>query len=377
MSLEIAIAHKFPSFRIDAQFEAPLGVTALFGRSGAGKTTIVNAVSGLFRPDTALIRVNGHTLVDTANRIDVPTHKRRIGYVFQDARLFPHLTVLQNLRFGGWFNPGAKATQQELGTGKLEHIVDLLGIEHLLARRPGMLSGGEKQRVAIGRALLSHPRILLMDEPLASLDEARKAEILPYIERMRDELDIPILYVSHAVPEIARLATTIVALSEGRVMRCGAAEEILADPDAFPLMGRQEAGSILTVTVVAHDLADGLTELAFTGGSIIASLVDAAPGAELRIRIRARDIILALRQPEETSALNILPVTVKAIGARDGPIVDVAVYCGEANFLARITRRSLDKLGIHEGMSCFAVLKSVAVSKRDIGVFKPRAIERT
>ena len=176
---------------------------------------------------------------------------------------------------------------------------------------------------------------------------------------MRDELDIPILYVSHAVPEIARLASTIVALSDGRGMRCGPADEVLADPDAFPLMGRQEAGSILTVTVAAHDSCDGLTELAFSGGSIIASLIDAAPGTELRIRIRARDIILALRRPEETSALNILPVTVKAIGAREGPIVDVAVRCGEANFLARITRRSCDYLALDRGMVVYAQIKGV------------------
>lgn len=372
MSVQVSLTHQFSGFRIDAQFEAPQGVTALFGRSGAGKTTIVNAVAGLFRPDTAFIRVNGDVLFDTAGAVDVPTHKRRIGYVFQDARLFPHLTVKQNLLFGGWFNRDRSGT----GSGTLEHTVDLLGIEHLLDRRPGTLSGGEKQRVAVGRALLSHPRMLLMDEPLASLDEARKAEILPYIERLRDELDFPIIYVSHAVSEIARLATTIVALSEGRVVRCGPAAEVLADPDAFPLMGRQEAGSILTATVSSHDHRDGLTELHFSGGRIVAPLVDANPGTELRVRIRARDIILALSPPADTSALNILPVTVQAVGAQDGAIVDVAIRCGEATLLARITRRSLDKLGIREGLSCFAVLKSVAVAKRDIGIFEARPVRR-
>jgi len=211
-----------------------------------------------------------------------------------------------------------------------------------------------------------------MDEPLASLDEARKAEILPYLERLRDGFNIPILYVSHAVSEVARLATTLVVLSEGRVVRCGPAAEILADPNAFPLLGRQEAGSILTASVVSHDAHDGLTELSFSGGLIIAPLVRAAPGTKLRVRVRARDIILALRPPEDTSALNILPVTVRAISAGDGAIVDIALTCGDASLLARITRRSLDNLGLREGTSCFAVLKSVAVARRDIGIFESR-----
>ncbi len=373
MRLEIEMVHRFAGFSIDARFKAPKGVTALFGRSGAGKTTVINAVAGLLRPHAGLIRIGDDTLVDTNRGIDTPVSKRRIGYVFQDARLFPHLTVRRNLLFSGWFDRETKAW----GHSRLPQVVDLLGIDHLLDRHPATLSGGEKQRVAIGRALLSRPRILLMDEPLAALDDARKAEILPYIERLRDELDIPILYVSHSVPEIARLATTIVAMSEGRVVRSGPATDILADPDTFPVMGRQEAGSILAVTVLSHDVQDGLSELGFDGGRIWVPLVEAAPGAEFRIRVRARDVILALREPSDTSALNILPVTVQAVGLKEGAIVDVAVRCGGSTLLARITRRSLERLDIREGVSCFAVLKSVAVGRRDLGLHNARRSAKT
>ncbi len=251
-------------------------------------------------------------------------------------------------------------------------MVNLLGISKLLERRPETLSGGEKQRVAIGRALLSNPRILLMDEPLAALDEARKAEILPYLERMRDELDIPILYVSHAVPEVARLATTLVAISAGRVVRAGPAAEVLADPNTFPVLGRQEAGSFIVATVVGHDHNDGITELSFSGGRIYTPYFEADSGTKLRVRIRARDIILALKPPEDTSALNILPATIRAVGDQQGTIVDVSVRCGDTDLLVRITRRSLTRLGLCQGTPCYAILKSVAVTRRDIGVFQER-----
>lgn len=369
MTLDISVAHRFSNFGIDVSFQAPNGITALFGRSGSGKTTVVNAVAGLLYPQRGRICVNGHSLLDTDARINVAVHNRRVGYVFQDARLFPHLTVRQNLQFGARFNPIAGATS------RFDKVVDLLGIDQHLGRRPGTLSGGEKQRVAIGRALLSNPRILLMDEPLAALDEARKAEILPYLERLRDELDIPILYVSHAVPEVARLATTLVALSDGQVIVHGPAAEVLADPNTFPVLGRQEAGSFVVATVIGHDPSDGLSELSFSGGRIFTPYFSAEPGARLRVRIRARDIILALRPPEDTSALNILPGVIRSIGDYEGAIVDVSVRCGDADLLARITRRSLTKLGLREGTPCFAILKSVAVARRDIGIVEERRQE--
>jgi molybdate transport system ATP-binding protein len=205
MSLAIDICHRLGSFVLDARFEASGGLVALFGRSGSGKTSIINIVAGLIRPDRARVAIDGTVLVDTERGMFVPRHRRRIGYVFQEGRLFPHLTVRQNLLYGRWFAP------QAAGRGDhLEGVVDLLGIGSLLERRPGRLSGGEKQRVAIGRALLANPRLLLMDEPLASLDEARKAEILHYIERVRDESKVPIVYVSHSIAEVARLAMTVV-----------------------------------------------------------------------------------------------------------------------------------------------------------------------
>ena len=362
MTLEVSLRHKLDAFTVDVAFEAPSGVTALFGRSGAGKTTVIQAVAGLLRPTEGRVTLNGETLFDASAGVDLAVHKRRIGYVFQDSRLFPHLSVRKNLLFGRWFNGSAPSADG------LDKIASLLDITDLLERRPTTLSGGEKQRVAIGRALLSDPRLLLMDEPLAALDATRKGEILPYLERLRDDLEIPILYVSHAVPEVTRLATTIVALDQGRVVRDGPAAEILADPDAFPLFGRQEAGVFVTATVESHDPSDGLSTLAFSGGHLVTPLVAAFPGSRLRVRIRARDVMLATEVPNGISALNVLAGTVVKISRLEGPIVDVAVRCGEDDLLARITRRSLDRLGLTEGAPCHAILKSIAVTKRDIGV---------
>jgi len=360
VSLDVRLRHAFGSFILDVDFTAPAGVTALFGRSGAGKTTVVNAVAGLLRPAEGRIVVDGATLLDTARGVDVPKHRRRIGYVFQEGRLFPHLSVRQNLAFGGWFAPRT-APQPDFG-----QVVALLGIAGLLDRSPGLLSGGEKQRVAIGRALLSAPRMLLMDEPLAALDEERKAEILPYLERLRDETRVPILYVSHAVAEVARLATTVVALKDGRVARIGAAADVLSDAGAAPLFGPTEAGAVIGARVLRHD-PDGLSELAAGGGRLLLPWVAAAPGTTLRVRIHARDVIVALRQPEAISALNVLPAVVAQIGGGEGPAVDLSLICGPDRVLARITRRSLIALDLAPGRPCFAILKSVALEGRESG----------
>ncbi len=252
MGLEVALRHDLGGFRLDVAFTAPAGITALFGRSGSGKTTVVNAIAGLLRPEMGRILVDGAVLLDTTAGVFVPRHRRRIGYVFQEGRLFPHLSVRQNLVFGRWF-AADRAPPAEIG-----HVVEMLGIGHLLDRRPAGLSGGEKQRVAIGRALLASPRLLLMDEPLASLDAARKEEILPYLERLRDEVKVPILYVSHAIPEVTRLATTVVALVDGRVALSGPATAVLSDPAILPAAERDEAGVILTARLIGHD-PDGLS----------------------------------------------------------------------------------------------------------------------
>ncbi|NNU79435.1 molybdenum ABC transporter ATP-binding protein [Halovulum dunhuangense] len=367
MSLSIAIRHAFAGFSLDVSFQAPPGVTALFGRSGAGKTTVVNAVAGLFRPDAGRVAVNGWEMFDTAAGRWLPPHRRHLGYVFQEGRLFPHLTVRQNLTYGRWFAGGPR------DAAEVARIVAMLGIDRLLDRRPAALSGGEKQRVAIGRALLSHPRLLLMDEPLAALDEARKAEILPYLERLRDQTDIPILYVSHSVTEVARLATTVIALESGRVVKQGPAAEVLADPQAVPALGVREAGSVLAGRVLRHD-PDGLSEIAVSAGRFFLPQVAAEPGAQVRIRIEAQDVILSRGRPEGLSALNILPATVSEVRRGTGPGVMVQLRAGDDLILARITRRSADLLGIAPGMTCFCIVKSVAIARRNVGLIRGDAV---
>ncbi len=360
MSLEVKLRHRFKGFMLDVAFDAPAGVTALFGRSGAGKTSVVNAVAGLLRPEAGRIVVEGVVLLDTQRGEAVPNYRRRIGYVFQEPRLFPHLSVRQNLLYGRWFR-GA-------GSGpEFDRVLDMLGIAGLLERRPGALSGGEKSRVAIGRALLAGPRLLLMDEPLASLDEARKAEILPYLERLRDETRVPILYVSHAMGEVARLATTIVVLDGGRVARAGPAAEVLADPGAVPALGIREAGAVLGARIEAQE-ADGLTRLETSAGPILLPRIEAAIGTELRVRIAAQDVILARNRPEGLSALNILGATVTMVRFGDGPGAMVQLRAGEALLLARITRRSAEALGLAPGVAVFAVVKSVSVAQGDVGL---------
>src|SRR5438128_658099 len=298
--LEVDIEHRLGTFALDIHFRSGRGLTALFGRSGAGKTSVVHAIAGLISPHRGRIVVAGSVWTDTELGIRLPTHRRRVGYVFQEGRLFPHLTVRQNLLFGRWFAP--------MGTppGRLDDVVDLLGIGALLDRRPARLSGGEKQRVAIGRALLASPRVLLMDEPLASLDARRKDEILPYLERLRDQAGIPIVYVSHSVAEVTRLATTIVLISAGRVHAAGPVQEVMGRAELYPLAGRFEAGAVLAVRVAAHDHRWSLTELTGSFGKLTVPRLDAPVGTALRVRVRARDVILAIARPSGISALNVL-----------------------------------------------------------------------
>lgn len=353
--LTVAVRHRLGDFVLDAGFEAAGGLTALFGRSGAGKTTLINAIAGLVWPAAGRIVLDGEALTDTERRIFVPPHRRQIGYVFQEGRLFPHLNVRRNLLYGRWFAP-----RREGGAGEFDHVVDLLGLDGLLARHPGNLSGGEKQRVAIGRALLARPRLLVMDEPLASLDEARKSEILPYIERLRDDTGIPIVYVSHSIPEVARLATTMVLLSEGRVVASGPTASIMGRLDLFPLTGRAEAGALLNTRVSEHDLGFGLTTLRAAAGPLRVPRLHLPLGSMLRVRIRARDVMIALAPPEGLSALNVLPGTVEEIGRGDGPILDLRLDCAGEALIARLTRRSIERLQLHPGKPVYAVIKSIA-----------------
>src|SRR6266568_3439160 len=268
--------------------------------------------------------------------------------------LFPHLSVRQNLLYGRWFAPKPHRA------GEVDQIVGLLGIGALLDRRPANLSGGEKQRVAIGRALLARPRLLVMDEPLASLDEARKTEILPYIERLRDEAGVPIVYVSHQVAEVARLATNLVVLTEGRVAAVGPTAAIMGRIDLFPLTGRAEAGAILATRVAGHDPDFGLTTLRAAAGELRVPHLDLPVGAALRVRIRARDVMIALQPPTGLSALNVLSGTVVEIGHADGPIVEMRLDCAGEALIARLTRRSVETLGLAPGRLVYAVIKSIA-----------------
>jgi molybdate transport system ATP-binding protein len=298
-------------------------------------------------------------LLDTAQGVRLPPHRRRLGYIFQEGRLFPHLNVRQNLAYGAWFAP-KDAPREDMG-----RVVDLLGIADLLDRRPGALSGGEKQRVAIGRALLSAPRLILADEPLAALDDARKAEILPYFERLRDEVNVPILYVSHSASEVARLATTVVALEEGRVIGQGPAAEVLSDPAVLPT-GAREAGAVITAKVAAHH-EDGLTELDAGGAALFLPRLGQPPGSSLRVRIAAHDVILSRTRPEGLSALNIVPGTVRELRPGEGPGMIVGLDTQAGRLLARITQRSAQALELAEGMPVHAVIKTVAVAPSDIG----------
>jgi molybdate transport system ATP-binding protein len=366
--LSVAVTLRLGSFTLDAAFESGGGLTALFGRSGAGKTSLINAIAGLYRPNAGRIAVDDAVLTDTASGIFVPAHRRRVGYVFQEGRLFPHLSVRQNLLYGRWFAP------KVAGGADLDQIVELLGIGNLLARRPANLSGGEKQRVAIGRALLARPRLLVMDEPLASLDEGRRAEILPYIERLRDEMRVPIVYVSHSIAEVARLATTLVVLSEGKVAAIGPTAQIMGRIDLFPLTGRAEAGAILATRVAGHDDKFGLTVLRAAAGELRVPHLDLPIGATLRVRIRARDVMIALESPTGLSALNVLPGSIAEIAGGDGPIVQMRLDCAGEALVARLTRRSVETLGLVPGKQVHAVIKSIAFDHHAFaGVAPPAA----
>jgi molybdate transport system ATP-binding protein len=359
--LTVKALTRLAGFTLDAGFTSAGGVTALFGRSGAGKTTLINIIAGLARPEVGLVALDGAVLLDTSRGIDAPVHKRRVGYVFQEGRLFPHLSVRGNLTYG------ERRAPIDGRWASFDRVVALLGIEALLDRRPALLSGGEKQRVAIGRALLASPRLLLMDEPLASLDARRKAEILPYIERLRDEMALPVVYVSHAIGEVARLADTLVLLDAGNVVASGPVGAVLSRLDLGDVIDSDDAGTVITARVVAHDAASGVTRLVHPSGDLFHPLVAAAVGTTVRLRVRARDVALAVGDPGRISIRNRLACTVAEIAMRAGGAVDVRLTAGSEALVARITRDAAAALDLAVGQPVIALVKAAAFDREDEG----------
>lgn len=358
-ALSVSISGARDGFSLDLSFMAPSGLTVLFGASGSGKTSVVNAVAGLDRSASGHVTLGDHILMDSAQGVFVPPNQRRIGYIFQDARLFPHLSVRRNLDYA------RHVTRAPEDPTAFNRVVEMLGIGHLLDRRTPNLSGGEKQRVAIGRALLSQPQLILADEPLAALDEARKEEILPYFERLRDEGEIPVLYVTHAATEVARLATTVIALENGRVIRQGSAAEVLGDPSFMPGDVRS-VGAVIEARVVTHH-KDGLTELEAGGIPLHLPRIGREPGSRLRVRIAAQDVILSRDKPVGLSALNCLPGTVCDVHLGSGPGAVLSIDTPAGRVLARVTKRSVTAMGLSKGVALHAIIKTVAVAPGDVG----------
>ncbi len=353
--IEASFQVRFGEFALSAELCLPgKGVIALFGPSGSGKTTLLRCVAGLQRASAGRLVVNGDCWQDESKKFFVPTHRRPLGYVFQEANLFAHLNVQHNLEFG---MKRVAASERRV---VWEQALELLGIGHLLNRRPTTLSGGERQRVGIARALLTSPRLLLLDEPLASLDVARKKEILPYLERLRDELSIPILYVSHAPDEVARLADHIVVLEEGRILADGSLAETLTRLD-LPIRLGDEAGVVVEGTIAERDSAWHLARVDFSGGALWVRDGGTPVGHKVRVRILARDVSIAPTR-FDSSIANTLPATVVDNGEDDHPaLLLVRLRVGSEFLIARLTKRSASHIGLVPGMPVWVQIKAVAV----------------
>jgi molybdate transport system ATP-binding protein len=353
MTIRVDLRLSRGDFRLAADFEVPaVGFTALFGPSGCGKTTLLRAIAGLEPAADGLLRVGRDTWQDGARRL--PPHRRPLGYVFQQPVLFAHLGVRENLRFGMQRRQGDRPGLE------FDQVVDLLGLSAMLGRRVPGLSGGERQRVAIAQALLSKPRLLLMDEPLSALDQASRSVLLPYLDEMQRQLAIPVLYVSHALDEVARLTDRMVLMRDGQVVTSGEINELLTRLDLQMAHGRN-AEAVIKATIHAHDPVDQLTELRFAGGQLWVPRVEASPGTEVRLRVRARDVSLALAPLQGSSILNSFPVVVSEL-VDDGPAqVMVRLSADGATLLTRVTRRSLRLLAIAPGKRLHAQVKSVAL----------------
>lgn len=354
--LRIHFDHAYPDFALTVDVQLPpRGVTVLFGPSGSGKTTLLRLVAGLEKTTSGRVQL-GDIIWQDEHQF-VPTHRRELGFVFQDARLFPHLNVRQNLEYG------LRRIPESARKIALDEVVDFLGIGHLLERVPDRLSGGERQRVAIARALSVSPRLLLMDEPLAALDQARKLEILPYLERLHAAWDIPVLYVSHALDEVVRLADHLLVLEAGRVIAQGSPSELVGRVAQLAGHGTDAAGVLVEAAVLRHDESYHLTEVGFYGQRLILPRQESAPGERIRLRILARDVSLTLSRQCDTSIINIFPARIVQISEASVGQSLIRLALGEAEVWALLTRKSVEQLGLHPGREVYAQIKAMSMLK--------------
>ncbi len=364
--IEVRIKHKLGDICLDVEQSIPSsGITAIFGRSGSGKTSLINAIAGLYAPDNGKIAVKGKVLFDKSNHVDIAVEKRNIGYVFQDARLFPHYSVKGNLLYG---------VKTSLSSVKLERILALLDLSSLLHRSPMALSGGEKQRVAIARALLSEPDILLMDEPLASLDLPRKKEVMPFLEKLSQQINIPILYVTHSLSEILRLADHLILMDEGKVLTSGTLESVWGTEVMKPWQSFSEQSSLFEAKIAQHHDQYALSKVWLSDNiGLWVQRINEEPGTPIRLQIRANDVSVALKKPQFTSVRNILAaeiVAIESVATKHGcHNISLKLDLGEACYLrANITQWAFDELGLYEGQKLFAQIKGVSVAQKDMAM---------
>jgi molybdate transport system ATP-binding protein len=358
--LQVAARKRRGAFALEAQFELPTpGVVALFGRSGSGKSTLVNVIAGLLKADSGWVALDDAVLLDTTLHIDVPPERRRIGYVFQDARLFPHLSVAANLRYG------QRRARVPPFVG-IDLVADLLDLGALMDRRTHQLSGGERQRVAIGRALLSQPSLLLLDEPLASLDASRREEVLPYLETLRDQLSIPMVYVSHHFDEVLRLATHLVLMESGKTIAQGNLSDMSLNPGVRAIIGADAVGAIVEGTVLGRDPASGLLRVQVGHGELKVHLGQAANGAKLRVQLLARDLIVATQAPQHLSVRNTLSGAVTAVMSDDEDSDLIGIDIGGTIIMARVTKAATRELGLASGLPVWALVKTVSLRPHPI-----------
>jgi molybdate transport system ATP-binding protein len=364
--LRVAVKKRRGSFSLDARFELPTpGVAALFGRSGCGKSTLVNVIAGLLDADAGRVALDDIVLLDTERRLYVPPEHRRIGYVFQEARLFPHLTVAANLRYGEKRAPAHRYVN-------MDTVAGLLDLGSLMDRRSHQLSGGERQRVAIGRALLSQPSLLLLDEPLASLDAARREEVLPYLETLRDQLAVPMVYVSHNFDEVLRLATYVVLMDGGKTIAQGGVGEMSLNNDLRSIIGTDAVGAIVDATALGPDPASGLMRVKLGHGELKVQAAHVAVGAKLRVQLLARDLIVATQAPQHLSVRNILSGIIAAVTSDDDESDLIAIDIGGTLIMARVTKAATRELALKPGQPAWALVK--AVSLRGHSFAAPAAI---